>query len=91
MQPGLFRPWARSCICFRIPPFNQTSKLTYAAVTNQEDGAGFANTAVTSFREITAHNFSGYLFYCPDMIGLGLDDFPSAANDQPVPAVIAFP
>jgi len=73
------------------PQFDQTSRLTYAGVTNQEDNAGFTNTAVTTFRSITTHNFSGYLFYCPNLVGLGIGDWPAAADDQPVPATLLFP
>ena len=73
------------------PALDQTSRLTLTAVTNQEVGAGFTNTAVTTFREITTHNFSGYLFYCPSLSGLGIGDWPAAADDQPVAATISFP
>jgi hypothetical protein len=73
------------------PQFDQTSRLTYAGVTNQEDDDGFTNTAVTTFRSITTHNFSGYLFYCPNLVGLGIGDWPAAAVDQPVPATLLFP
>jgi hypothetical protein len=74
-----------------MPAFNQTNILTYAPITNQEDNSGFINTPVTTFREITSHNFTGYLFYCPTMSGLGIDDFPAVADNQPIPATIAFP
>ncbi|WP_319410182.1 hypothetical protein [uncultured Desulfosarcina sp.] len=74
-----------------VPSFNQTSRLTIAAVTNQQEDAGFTNTAVTTFRDITTHNFTGYLYYCPDMAGLGIGDWPAAADTQPVPADISFP
>ena len=73
------------------PSFNQTSTLTFAGVTNQEDDAGFTNTAVTTFREITTHNFTGYLFYCPNLSGLGIGDWPAAADDQPVLGTLSFP
>jgi hypothetical protein len=73
------------------PQFDQTSRLTYAGVTNQEDDDGFTNTAVTTFRSITTHNFSGYLFYCPNLVGLGIGDWPATAGDQPVPATLLFP
>ena len=73
------------------PSFNQTSRLTIAAVTNQQEDTGFTNTAVTTFRDITTHNFTGYLYYCPDMVGLGIDDWPAAADDQPMRADISFP
>ena len=73
------------------PAFTQASTLTLAGVTNQEDDAGFTNTAVTTFREITTHSFTGYLFYCPNLIGLGIGDWPAAADSQPVTASILFP
>jgi hypothetical protein len=73
------------------PSFEQTSRLTLAGVINQEDDTGFTNTAVTAFREITTHNFSGYLFYCPNLIGLGIGDWPAGVNNQPVPTAIAYP
>lgn len=73
------------------PSFDQTSSLTFAGVTNQENDTGFTNTPVTTFRGISTHNFSGYLFYCPNLIGLGIDDWPAVADDQPVPASILFP
>jgi hypothetical protein len=73
------------------PSFNQTSRVTLAAATNQEGDGGFTNTAVTTFRDITSHTFAGYLYYCPDMVGLGIGDWPAGADDQPVPADISFP
>jgi hypothetical protein len=74
------------------PSFNDTSTITFAAVKNQEGDAGvFINTAVSTFRGITSHNYSGHLFYCPDANNIQNAVWPPAVNNQAVPTDITFP
>ena len=73
------------------PPLSQAYTMTYTSVTNQTNGDAFNSTPATIFRGIGMHNFTGFLFSCPDMVGLTMDDWPVVDEKSPVPANINYP